>query len=205
VHAVRRLKQTRICAHVRFKHRSGHAIDVFNTHLSLPSTFSKDFWTQPARMGYGKNQLEEAKNLVRFVEAERKSDRFFVAGDFNSLPGSPVYHYLLEKGYRDAFGELRGMSEEELLRWPTAGFMNLRMHLDHVFSGRSLTWVDFDNTHAFGDRTARFHGLSDHVPLIGRCRVPKGGSSRPSTARPFPESDAEAPSSSSLGDADQER
>jgi len=179
VHAVRRLKQTRICAHIRFKHRSGQVVDVFNTHLSLPSTFAKDFWTRPARMGYGKNQLEEAKNLVRFIEAERKSDRFFVAGDFNSLPGSPVYHHLLAQGYRDPFAEVRRMTEEELVRWPTAGFMNLRMHLDHIFSGPALAWVDFDDTHAFGDKSTRFCGLSDHMPLIGRC-IPKRESARPS-------------------------
>ncbi len=48
---------------------AGLAIDVFNTHLSLPTTFSRSFWTRPDRMGWGPNQLEEAKNLVRFVEA----------------------------------------------------------------------------------------------------------------------------------------
>ncbi|HKQ70273.1 MAG TPA: endonuclease/exonuclease/phosphatase family protein [Polyangiaceae bacterium] len=182
IHLVRKLKQTRICAHIRFKDRSGHVVDVFNTHLSLPTTFSKAFWTRPARMGYGKNQLEEAKNLIRFVEAERKSDRFFIAGDFNSLPGSPVYQLLLsQKGYADPFAELYRMSERELIAWPTAGFMNLRMHLDHIFAGPAMKWVDFDGTHAFGDRATTFHGLSDHVPLIGRCNValPRRESHRP--------------------------
>jgi endonuclease/exonuclease/phosphatase family metal-dependent hydrolase len=172
IHPVRRLKQTRICAHIRFKDRNGHTVDVFNTHLSLPTTLSRDFWTRPARMGYGPNQIEEAKNLIRFVEAERRSDRFFIAGDFNSLPGSPVYQHLLEQtGYRDPFAQLYRMSEDELRKWPTAGFMRLRMHLDHIFTGPALKWVDFDETHAFGDRAAAFHGLSDHVPLIGRCRI----------------------------------
>ena len=88
------LKQTRICAHVRFRHRTQRTfgpIDVFNTHLSLPSTLSREFWTKPRRMGWGPNQLEEAKNLANFVERERASDRFVVVGDFNALPGSPVY------------------------------------------------------------------------------------------------------------------
>jgi endonuclease/exonuclease/phosphatase family metal-dependent hydrolase len=186
IHPVRRLKQTRICAHIRFKHRGGQVIDVFNTHLSLPTTLSRDFWTRPARMGYGPNQLEEAKNLVRFVEKERKSDRFFISGDFNSLPGSPVYRYLLSEGrYRDPFAQLYRMTEQELIDWPTAGFMRLRMHLDHIFTGPALQWVDFDETHAFGDRNATFHGLSDHMPLIGRCRVAAASrreSSRPETA-----------------------
>jgi endonuclease/exonuclease/phosphatase family metal-dependent hydrolase len=141
-------------------------------------------------MGYGPNQIEEAKNLIRFVEAERRSDRFFICGDFNSLPGSPVYQYLLShQGYRDPFAQIYRMTESELRSWPTAGFMRLRMHLDHIFTGPLLKWVDFDQTHAFGDRTCTFHGLSDHTPLIGRCRVstsaPKQDSHRPrSLSRP---------------------
>jgi endonuclease/exonuclease/phosphatase family metal-dependent hydrolase len=172
IHAVRRLKQTRICAHIRCKDRDGQIVDVFNTHLSLPTTFSRHFWTRPERMGYGPNQMEEAKNLIRFVEAERKSDRFFICGDFNSLPGSPVYQFLCsQQELRDPFAQLYRMSDDELRKWPTAGFMRLRMHLDHIFTGPALKWTDFDGTHAFGDREARFHGLSDHVPIIGRCRV----------------------------------
>jgi endonuclease/exonuclease/phosphatase family metal-dependent hydrolase len=193
IHAVRRLKQTRICAHIRFKDRLGHAVDVFNTHLSLPTTLSRNFWTRPERMGYGPNQIEEAKNLIRFVEAERRSDRFFIAGDFNSLPGSPVYQYLCaQHGYLDPFAQLYKMNDDELRKWPTAGFMRLRMHLDHIFTGPALRWLDFDETHAFGDRSATFHGLSDHMPLIGRCRVSSGRaesqrprvSSRPPHERP---------------------
>ncbi len=188
IHPVRRLKQTRICAHLRFKDRQGQVVDVFNTHLSLPTTLSRDFWTKEARMGYGPNQMEEAKNLIRFIEAERKSDRFFIAGDFNSLPGSPVYQHLLaQPGYRDPFAQLYRMTEAELRKWPTAGFMRLRMHLDHIFTGPALKWIDFDQTHAFGDRTCAFHGLSDHTPLIGRCRIslPKQESHRPrSLSRP---------------------
>lgn len=181
IHAVSRLKQTRICAHIRFKDRQGHVVDVFNTHLSLPTTLSRNFWTRPERMGYGPNQIEEAKNLIRFVEAERRSDRFFIAGDFNSLPGSPVYDFLTKQhGYCDPFAQLYRMSPDELRKWPTAGFMQLRMHLDHIFTGPALCWTDFDETHAFGDRTAKFYGLSDHMPLIGRCSV----ASRQDSQRP---------------------
>jgi endonuclease/exonuclease/phosphatase family metal-dependent hydrolase len=172
VHAVRKLKQTRICAHVRFSQRAGHTIDVFNTHLSLPTTLSREFWTRSARLGYGPNQLVEAKNLARFVHRERVSDRYVIVGDFNSLPGSPVYRYLVEEcGLVDPFARLHQMSEEDLRSWPTAGFLRLRMHLDYFFTGPALTWLDFDDSHPFGQKHARFHGLSDHVPLLGRCRV----------------------------------
>jgi endonuclease/exonuclease/phosphatase family metal-dependent hydrolase len=178
MHPVRQLKQTRICAHVRFRHRTRASlgpIDVFNTHLSLPSTMSREFWTEPKRLGWGPNQVHEAKNLVRFVERERLSDRFVVVGDFNALPGSPVYRCLVdehsEHGWHDAFAERYRFNVSELARWPTAGFLTLRMHLDHVFTGTGLRWIDFDDTHPFGDRRAPFHGLSDHMPMVARCRV----------------------------------
>jgi len=172
LHAVSGLKQTRICAHVRFRYQGTHPIDVFNTHLSLPSTMAKEFWTSPQRLGFGKNQLEEARNLVRFIEAERSSDRFVVLGDFNSLPTSPVYRYLVEEyGLVDAFARARSLDAEALTAFPTAGFTALRMHLDHVFTGPGLDWLDFRATRAFGDKTSLFHGLSDHTPMIGRCRV----------------------------------
>jgi endonuclease/exonuclease/phosphatase family metal-dependent hydrolase len=159
---------------VRFRerHRGRAAIDVFNTHLSLPSTFTRAFWTEPRRMGWGPNQLEEARNLARFVERERTSDCFVVVGDFNALPGSPVYRFLVEeRGWIDAFAHRYRMSIDELARWPTAGFFQMRMHLDHVFAGPGLRWLDFDGTHPFGDPNGLFHGLSDHMPMVARCRV----------------------------------
>lgn len=167
VHPVKKLKQTRICAHLRVEHRSGVELDIFNTHLSLPTTFSRQFWFEPRRMGWGPNQLEEAKNLARFVATERKSDRFVVVGDFNALPGSPVYRVLREHGFYDAFADHFNLDEEALVRWPTAGFMNLRMHLDHVFTGGGLRWNGFEGTHRFGQRNGVFRGLSDHVPIVG--------------------------------------
>lgn len=169
--SVKNLKQTRICAHVSFKHASGATIDVFNTHLSLPGLFYKEFWTSEARMGFGPNQLEEAKTLANFVQRERRSDHYIVAGDFNSLPGSPVDKYLREeRGLVDAFAKVQRCSVREARAWPTAGFLNLRMHLDHVYSSEKLDWLDFAETHPFGHRGA-FAGLSDHVPLIARCEV----------------------------------
>ena len=91
-------------------------------------------------------------------------------GDFNSLPGSPVHQFLCEEGLTDGFCEVVAKgNHDEAKRWPTAGFMSMRFHLDHIFSGPKLKWVDFEDSHPFGQRGARFHGLSDHVPLIARC------------------------------------
>lgn len=167
----KKLKQTRICAHLSFRHKNGHAFDVFNTHLSLPSLFSKAFWLGEARMGFGPNQLIEAQTLAKFVERERRSEHFVVLGDFNSLPGSPVDRYLREEcGMVDALPKAMKLSEREARAFPTAGFLNLRMHIDHMYSSPTLTWLDFAGTKSFGDK-GRFRGLSDHVPLIGRCRI----------------------------------
>lgn len=172
IHPVKRLKQTRICAHLRIAHRSGFELDIFNTHLSLPTTLSREFWLEPRRMGWGPNQLEEAKNVARFVEQEKKTDRWILVGDFNALPGSPVYRYLVEHaGFADAFALHYHFGEEDLVKWPTAGFMNMRMHLDHVFCGAGLRFVDFDGTHRFGQKNGMFRGLSDHVPIVGSFTV----------------------------------
>lgn len=167
IHPVKRLKQTRICAHLRVVHKSGVDLDIFNTHLSLPTTLSKEFWLEPKRMGWGPNQVAEAKNLAQFVARERKSERWVVMGDFNALPGSPVYRTLVDHGFADSFAGHHQLDERALERWPTAGFMNLRMHLDHVFSGEGVRWLDFEGTHRFGQRGGTFRGLSDHVPILG--------------------------------------
>ena len=163
---VKKLKQTRICAHLRVVHKSGVDIDIFNTHFSLPTTLSREFWFEPKRMGWGPNQVEEAKNLVKFVDAQKKSERFVVVGDFNSLPGSPSYE-ILRAAFSDPFADYWHFDEDAMSDWPTAGFMNMRMHLDHVFAGRGLSFVDFDDSHRFGQKNGRFRGLSDHVPIIG--------------------------------------
>jgi endonuclease/exonuclease/phosphatase family metal-dependent hydrolase len=172
---VRRFKQTRICAHVAFERADGLRFDVFNTHLSLPSFLSKAFWTGDARMGFGKNQVVEAEELLGYVERAKKSDNFLIVGDFNALPGSPVDRLLREEGgLVDAFRAVRGeVSDLEARAFGTAGFLNLRMHLDHVYSSRSTEWLDFAGTEQFGGG-GDFDGLSDHVPLIGRCRMPVG-------------------------------
>jgi endonuclease/exonuclease/phosphatase family metal-dependent hydrolase len=163
-----RLKQTRICAHVAFENRRGERVEVFNTHLSLPSFWSRNFWTEPFRMGYGANQLAEATELVKFIQRERQSDHFLVAGDFNSLPGSPVDRMLREEhGFSDAFRSARRCQDNSARAFPTAGFMNLKMHIDHLYASPAIHWVDLEGTQPFGAR-GEFNGLSDHVPLIAR-------------------------------------
>jgi endonuclease/exonuclease/phosphatase family metal-dependent hydrolase len=166
-HPVKRLKQTRICAHLRVVHRSGVELDVFNTHLSLPTTFSREFWLEPKRLGWGPNQLEEAKSLIRFVQQEKRSHHWVLVGDFNALPGSPVYRALCQAGCIDPFAAYHEWDEARLVDWHTAGFMNMRMHLDHIFSASTLKWLHFDGTHKFGQKNGPFRGLSDHVPIVG--------------------------------------
>ncbi len=175
-----RFKQTRICAHIAFEHRSGDRMDIFNTHLSLPSFFAREFWTRPARLGFGKNQLEEAKLVARFVVEHGKSENFVIVGDFNSLPGSPVDAYFREEcGFRSVFAGVDGHAHG----FATAGFMNLRMHIDHLYASPNVEWLDLEGTHGF-DVHGAFSGLSDHVPLIARCRVARGPSRSRSTPPP---------------------
>jgi endonuclease/exonuclease/phosphatase family metal-dependent hydrolase len=92
-------------------------------------------------------------------------------GDFNALPGSPVYKTLCDNGFCDAFADHFKLDEEALVKWPTAGFMNLRMHLDHMFTGSGLSWLDFAGSHRFGQRNGSFRGLSDHVPIVGTFQI----------------------------------
>ncbi len=163
-------KQTRICAHMKLQ-ASGRPFHVFNTHLSLPTPFAKAFWTGRERMGFGVNQLHEAKTLAAFIQRHSAGEPFVVCGDFNSAPGSPVYRYLTEDvglvGVQRSLGQIDG----EPRSFPTAGFMNLRMHLDHLFSGGEVRWLDLDGTCRFGDRSSAFWGKSDHMPLIARFAI----------------------------------
>jgi endonuclease/exonuclease/phosphatase family metal-dependent hydrolase len=163
----RSAKQTRICAHLRIGGEEG--IHLFNTHLSLPTPFAREFWTTGDRMGHGPNQLKEAQKLIQFIQKESGGERFVVMGDFNSNPGSPVYQMLTESaGLVDAQAKLQKASIADLRAWPTAGFMQIRMHLDHMFGGPGVQWLDLEESHPFGDKDGRFHGLSDHVPWVAR-------------------------------------
>jgi endonuclease/exonuclease/phosphatase family metal-dependent hydrolase len=164
-------KQTRICAHMQMS-TPGGPLHVFNTHLSLPTPFAREFWSERRRMGWGPNQLHEARTLAAFVQRHAGDEPYVVCGDFNSAPGSPVFRYLTEDvGFASAQARLGALDPEDPRAFPTAGFMRLRMHLDHVFFGNAVEWLDLDGTARFGDRRGAFAGLSDHVPLIGRFRV----------------------------------
>lgn len=165
-------KQSRICAHLSISTRDGFDVDVFNTHLSLPAFVSRDFYRLPGRMGYGKNQAAEIDALASYVAEHKRSERYIVLGDFNSLPGSPVYDRIQDQlNVHDPFPEVFETPVMDLrTSWPTAGFLRYRMRLDHIFAGPGLRWLDFEDTHPFGAE-GRWDGLSDHVPLVGRFVV----------------------------------
>lgn len=168
-HPLARFKQSRICAHLTLQGPDRSRIDVFNTHLSLPQFMSARMLNGKGRMGWGKNQLAEVQTLAAFVEERRRSDRFVLFGDFNAQPGSPAYREVIERlGVRDALAVVTGAEEGDLRQgWPSAGFFNLRMRLDHLFVGPGIEPLDVEDTEPFG-RPGRWHGLSDHVPQVGR-------------------------------------
>lgn len=167
---LRGLKQSRICAHVRLRPRDAdEAIHVFNTHLSLPSIFAQEFWDDAAKMGRGPNQLAESRSLARFVREGSAGEPFVVVGDFNSAPATPVYQRLVdEEGWRCAQADTRLIDPARRDGFATAGFMRLRMHLDHVFGGNGVRFEDMEGTAHFDDRSSPFYGLSDHAPLLAR-------------------------------------
>ena len=165
-------KQTRICAHMRTSTPAGMPLHLFNTHLSLPTPFAREFWAERQRMGWGPNQLHEARALAAFVRRHAGDEPFVVCGDFNSAPGSPAFQFLTgEAGFTCAEDTCGLCADGDPRAFPTAGFMRLRMHLDHVFYGNGVSWLDLEGSAPFGDRRSAFAGLSDHVPLIGRFRL----------------------------------
>lgn len=172
-HHVQRLKdrkQSRICAHMRLVRRSdARAFHIFNTHLSLPTPFAKEFWATKDKMGGGVNQLHEARKLAEFMRSLSGTEPFIVCGDFNSPPASPVFRYLTGEACLTCAQAAVGQIDPSASRgFPTAGFMHMRMHLDHMFSGGGVRWLDTQETCPFGDTHSRFHGLSDHMPIIAR-------------------------------------
>ena len=163
----KRLKQTRICAHLKLQF-AGRQLDLFNTHLSLPGPFYAAFWKEPRRLGYGPNQLLEARRLLDFVRQSGTSPKVLL-GDFNALPGSPVDRCIQQRGgLVDALARARGLGLPQRLAWATAGFRGMRMAIDRIYASPELEWLDFDGSAPFGRN--RFSGLSDHVPLLGRLR-----------------------------------
>ncbi|MBK7861635.1 MAG: endonuclease/exonuclease/phosphatase family protein [Archangiaceae bacterium] len=164
---VKAIKQTRIVAHLHLETSRGKRLHVFNTHLSLPSPFRREFWKKGRRFGHGPNQLEEARTAAEYIASCCRHEPYLLCGDFNSGPTSPVYTYLTrEVGMRGAQEVLGQLNPEAPEAFPTAGFLRMRMHLDHLFAGNGLEWMDLEGTCAFDDPKSPFFGLSDHVPLI---------------------------------------
>lgn len=164
---LKQVKQTRIAAHLRLENLEGRVFHLFNTHLSLPSPWARQFWSQPGKMGFGPNQLAEAKAVSQYADVTSKNEPYLVVGDFNTAPRTPVYEYLTRDAkLRGAQEQLKQIDLEDPTCFATAGFMHLRMHLDHVFAKGGLEFVDLKGTHTFGDPKSPFTGLSDHVPLI---------------------------------------
>ncbi len=169
-------KQIRICAHVHLLDPHGRRFHVFNTHMSLPTPFVRDFWGRGGKMGFGPNQLAEAHALATFVSKHADGHPFVIGGDFNTAPFSPVFQYLVDEvGLDSAQLRLGQLNPGDPRAFPTAGFMRLRMHLDHLFAGGGVRWLDVESTRPFGDPKGPFHGLSDHVPLIARFELPRVG------------------------------
>jgi endonuclease/exonuclease/phosphatase family metal-dependent hydrolase len=169
---LKRVKQTRIAAHLALETLEGRAFHLFNTHLSLPTPWAAEFWGRRAKMGYGANQLAEARALCAFVHATSGAVPHLVVGDFNSAPGTPVYLALRDEGELTGAQELLGQVDvRHRARFPTAGFAALRMHLDHVFGSAGITFRDLEGTRPFGDHQSPFFGLSDHIPLVTRFDV----------------------------------
>ncbi len=168
------LKQTRICAHVTVKGEAGGALDVFNTHMSLPGPFYPEFWKPGDSFGHGPNQLVEARQLLEAVRRRRRADHMVLVGDFNSSPDSPVDEVLREEGgLVDALASTKRLTKDRHRAWWTAGFMKKRMNIDRIYASPSLRWLDFNGSTPFDEqlRDNGFAGLSDHVPIVGTARL----------------------------------
>ncbi|MCL2179449.1 MAG: endonuclease/exonuclease/phosphatase family protein [Proteobacteria bacterium] len=163
------LKQTRICAHLLLEEvRTEKKLHIYNTHLSLPSPLTKGYWLSKQKMGFGQNQILEARRLLNYVKKTKGPTPSIVCGDFNSRPNSPVYEMLVARG---GLADVRVLLNEGGEVFATAGFMRLRLHLDHIFSSGEIEWKDMAGTCGFGDLSSPFHGLSDHIPLIAQFEL----------------------------------
>ncbi len=170
--AFAKVKQRRVCAWSRFRDsHTGKSLDVFNTHLSLPSFFKRTRGTTGGRFGEADNQLAEMDSVLDFTVRHGSAERSVLVGDFNAVPGSRVYRRVTEQSHlRDAHAVHLGADAVALRRFPTAGFMHLRYRLDHVFTGAGLTPLAFPNTAPFG-RNHPLAGLSDHMPIVAQLRL----------------------------------
>ncbi|MFT7519610.1 MAG: endonuclease/exonuclease/phosphatase family metal-dependent hydrolase [Kiritimatiellia bacterium] len=162
----RRLKQSRVCGHLRLRLAGDSTVDIYNTHLSLPAFLTAELKSIPNRMGHGTNQLEEVAALLRFVQSTRTAPAI-ISGDFNSVPGSPVYAAMIEAGLVDGFRSYAGLDVEELHGRPTAVF---HKHIDYVFGSPEIGWLHTGDSHDW-QTPGPFAGLSDHMPRVMRFEV----------------------------------
>ena len=167
-----RLKQKRICAWSRFRAETGQEFDLFNTHLSLPAFFKRPRNQTGKRFGEGSNQLREIDNVLAYAHEMGEQNTTILAGDFNATPGSQVYNRIVQSGHlRDAHAAHLGMEPQELAGMASAGFLNLRYRLDHIFSGPEVQFESFEDTQPYGRRHP-LRRLSDHSPLVCRFTLP---------------------------------
>ena len=158
---LRRLKQRRIVAHVRVRRPgSPRALDLFNTHLSLPAFLEVGPHRVHERLGHGTNQIAEATGVLDFLDRQR-GDHAVVLGDLNAAPGTPAYRAFTDRGLVDAHRH----SEDHA----SARFFNWLLHIDHVFATPSVRWDAF-HAHRIDER-GPFQGLSDHAPKVGHLRL----------------------------------
>lgn len=164
-----RMKQKRICAWSRFRDPQGSQFDLFNTHLSLPAFLQRHTeGSTGGRFGEADNQVQEVERVLDFMGRHGDPSSSILVGDFNALPGSRVYERVLEEGpLRDAHATFLGAEPTAMRRMPSAGFMNLRYRLDHIFSGPSVRFSNFHHTRPY-DRAHPWRALSDHAPIA--CR-----------------------------------
>lgn len=122
---------------------------VVAVHLGLPELRHGPRFDR--RMGETRNQLAQAERLLAHLE--RADGPVVVLGDFNAAPGSAVVRRLIDAG----------LSRAGLPR-PTARFLDLDLHLDHLFT-REVAVLDVTVP---STRRGPFAGLSDHVPVLAR-------------------------------------
>jgi endonuclease/exonuclease/phosphatase family metal-dependent hydrolase len=161
---MRGLKQRRIAAHVRVRRPgSPDALDLFNTHLSLPAFLEVGPHRIHERLGHGTNQVAEAAEVLDFLD-ERRGEHAVVLGDLNAAPGTPAYRAFVDRGLVDAHRSRDGYE-----RHASARFFHWLLHIDHVFSTPAVRWNSF-RAHRIDER-GPFLGLSDHAPKIGQLYI----------------------------------
>ena len=72
--------------------------------------------------------------------------------------------------FKDAQAHLLNATPAEMNGIASAGFMNFKARIDHVFSGEQIEFSSFEHTAPYG-KAHPWRKLSDHSPLVGRFGV----------------------------------